>query len=401
MKKMLEKIIKDYNHPEKPEVRVRVGRFAGFVGIFLNAILFAIKFFLGFVSGSASVIADSMNNLTDAGSNILTVAGYTMSGKPADKDHPYGHARMEHLSSLFISVIVLLIGIEMLKTSVEKIITPSANEKYDTIAIIIIASTILVKLVMSLFFRKLGRHINSDTLKASFADSVSDVIATSAVVVGMLLTPVTGPYTDGVIGCLISAYIIFMGIKLIIESSNTLIGKAPSTEFIVSLTKKIRSYDGVLGIHDLVVHSYGEGKTFVSAHVEVDSEKDVLISHDMVDTIEADILREMGINLVIHMDPVCITDPETNSIREKISKILSEISSQYSSPISMHDFRVVKGYFSQTKILFDVSISNEIPLTNEQLYAELHDEIKRLDSNYLLILTVDRDYFSERYEDAE
>lgn len=398
---MIERLIKDYAHPERPEVRVRVGRFAGIVGIILNALLFMVKLVVGLISGSASVIADSMNNLTDAGSNVLTVVGYAVTGKPADKDHPYGHARMEHLSSLFISVIVMLIGIEMLMTSAEKIMSPTASEKYDTAAIIIIAATILVKLVMSLFFRKLGRHISSDTLKASFADSISDVIATSAVVVGMLLTPVTGPYTDGIIGTLISIYIIIMGIKLIIDASNTILGKAPSTEFIATLNKKIRSYDGVLGIHDLVVHSYGEGKTFVSAHVEVDSEKDVLVSHDIIDTIEADVLREMGVNLVIHMDPVCITDPETNMLREKISKILSDISSEYSSPISMHDFRVVKGYCSQTKILFDVNISNEMPISNEQLYKEILDQIRKINPLHVLILTVDRDYFSERYEEND
>ncbi|MBO5374076.1 MAG: cation transporter [Clostridia bacterium] len=398
---MIEKLIKDYNHPEKPEVRVRVGRFAGFVGIFLNVILFVAKLVLGLLSGSASIVADSINNLSDAGSNVLTVAGYTVAGKPADKDHPYGHARMEYLASLFVSVIVMLLGIEMLKTSIERIVNPTSIEKHSTISIIIIASTIFVKFFMSLLFRKLGRHIDSSALKASFADSISDVIATSAVVAGMLLTPVTGPLTDCIIGCVISIYITIMGIKLVIEASNTLLGKAPDTEFIAEINRKIRSYDGVLGIHDLVVHSYGAGKTFVSAHVEVDSETDVMISHDMVDTIETDILRDMGINLVIHMDPVCMSDPETNLLRDKISRIISDMASEYSSPISMHDFRVVKGFCSQTKILFDVTISNEMPLTNDMLYHELFTEIKKINPLFVLILTIDRDYFSERYEQEE
>ena len=395
---MLEKIIKDYNQPHKPEVRVRVGKFAGIVGIALNVILFAIKLTIGLSLKSTSIIADSLNNLTDTGSNAITVAGYSMTGKPADKDHPYGHARIEHLATLFISVAVMLLGIEMLKTSVEKIITPTVQD-YNYISIIIIASTIIVKLLMSLFFRKLGKHINSDALKASFIDSISDVVATLAVVVGMILAPITGPRTDGVVSCIISAYIIIMGIKLVIDASNTLIGKAPDAEFIAMINRKIRSYDGVLGIHDLVVHSYGAGKTFVSAHVEVDSEVDVLISHDMVDAIESDVLKETGVNLVIHMDPICTTDPETNLIRERVSKIISDISSEYSSPISMHDFRVVKGYCSQTKILFDVSISNEMPISNEQLYKEILEELKKINPLFLLILTVDRDYFSERYED--
>lgn len=396
---MIEKFIKDYYHPEKPEVRVRVGRFAGFVGIFLNVILFAIKLVVGIIFGSASIIADSLNNFSDAGSNVLTVAGYTMTGKPADKDHPYGHARMEYLASLFVSVIVMFLGIEMLKASVEKLVNPTTAEKYSTASIIIISSTILVKLVMSLFFRKLGKHIDSSTLKASCIDSISDVIATLAVVVGMVLTPVTGPLTDGIVGCVISVYIIALGIKLVVEASNMLIGKAPDAEFLCAINRKLRSYDGVLGIHDLVVHSYGAGKTFVSAHVEVDSQTDVLISHDMIDAIESDILREMGINLVIHMDPICTTDAETNALREKISKILFDMASQYSSPISMHDFRVVKGFSSQTKILFDVTVSNEMPLSNDELHAEISNEIKKIDPLFVLILTIDRDYFSQRYED--
>ena len=396
---MIEKLIKDYNHPEKPEVRVRVGKFAGVVGIVANILLFAVKLVIGLLTGSVSLIADSLNNFSDAGSSVLTVFGYNMVGKPADKDHPYGHARMEYLASLFISMIVMLLGIEMLKSAIEKIITPSSAETYDTAAIIIIASTILVKLAMSIFFRRLGNHIDSSTLKASFADSISDVIATSAVVVGMILTPYTGKYTDAIVGCIISVYIIIMGIKLVMEASNFLLGKAPDVHFIANLNKKIRSYDGVLGTHDLVVHSYGAGKTFVSVHVEVDSEKDVMLSHDMVDTIESDILNEMGINLVIHMDPVCMSDPETNLLRERVLKILSEISSEYSSPISMHDFRVVKGFCSQTKLLFDVNVSNEMPLANEELYHEISEQIRKIDPLFVVILTIDRDYFTQRYEE--
>ena len=202
---MIEKLIKDYNQPQKPEVRVRVGRFAGIVGIILNVLLFAVKLVIGLLFGSTSIVADSLNNFSDAGSSGITVAGYSVTGKPADKDHPYGHARMEYLASLFVSIIVMLLGIEMLKTSIEKLVSPTGAERYSTISIVIISSTILVKLFMSLLFRKLGKHIDSATLKASFVDSISDVIATGAVVVGMLLTPITGPLTDGIIGCAISA----------------------------------------------------------------------------------------------------------------------------------------------------------------------------------------------------
>lgn len=395
---MIKTLIKDYNNPENPESRVRIGRFAGFVGIFANILLFMVKVTFGIIFGSVSIIADSLNNFSDAGSNILTVVGYTVTGKPADKDHPYGHARMEYLCSLFISVIVMFLGIEMLKSAIEKITNPQESEPYSLVAIIVIASTVIVKIVVAILNFKLGKRIHSSTLKATAIDSVSDVIATSAVVVGMILTPYTGVYTDAIIGGIISIYILIMGVKMVWEASNTLLGTAPDADFVHDLTQKIKSYDGVLGIHDLVVHSYGQGKCFVSAHVEVDSDEDVMLSHDMIDTIEADILKDMNINLVIHMDPVCISDPETNRLREQCSKIISDISSTYSSPVSMHDFRVVKGFNSQTKLIFDISVSNDMPLDDERLYREILEAIREINPLFVVILTIDRDYFSSRYE---
>jgi len=284
----------------------------------------------------------------------------------------------------------------MLTGSIEKLTGEPTNEKYGTVSIIIIASTIIVKILCALIFRKLGKHIDSDTLKASAIDSISDVIATSAVVVGMLLTPITGPYTDGVIGIIISVYIIIMGIKLVIESSNTLLGKAPEADFIHNVITKIKGYDGVLGIHDLVVHSYGENKTFVTVHVEVDADGDIMQSHDIIDNIEADFLKD-NVNLVIHMDPISVSDPETNDIRLKCMDIVSHLSSEYNSPISIHDFRIVKG-ITHTNVIFDVSISNETRLTSKQLCDEITSRVKKINPLYNLVLTIDRDYFSERYE---
>ena len=393
---MLNKIIKDYDKPESTETRVRVGRFSGFVGIIANIILFALKLVCGLLTGSISIIADSLNNLSDSGSNILTVVGYTMSGKPADKDHPYGHARMEYLCSLFISVIIAFLGFEMLTSSIEKLINPGEAQEYSLVTIIIMASTIIVKILIAILNFKLGKHINSGALKASAVDAVGDIVATAAVVIGMILTPYLGAGTDGVIGILIAIYIIVMGIKLVIESSNTLLGTAPDKEFVHEISTKIKEYQGVLGIHDLVVHSYGENKTFITVHVEVDADADVMESHDMIDNIEADFLKQ-NINLVIHMDPVSISDPETNELRLKCMDIVSHISSEHSSPASIHDFRIVKGV-THTNILFDVSIGNDFPIGNEELLNEIKTEIKKISPLYNLILTVDRDYFSERYE---
>ena len=397
---MLNKIIKDYNCPQKPEVRVRVGRFAGFVGIFSNIILFIIKLTIGIFTGAISVIADSLNNLSDCGSNVLTVVGYTISGKPADKDHPYGHARMEYLSSLFISMIISFLGFEMLVTSVEKIIKNEPSEDYSLPLIIIMASTIIVKAIIAIFYRKLGKHINSTTLKASAIDSIGDVIATGAVVVGMLLTKYLSlPFdVDAVIGILVAIYIIVMGIKLVIESSSTLIGKAPDSEFVNKMIAKIKSYEGVLGIHDLVVHSYGANRYFATVHVEIDADAEVMHSHDLMDIIEADFLKD-GISLVIHMDPVSIHDPETNELREKCIEMMVKLSEEYSHQITLHDFRIVKGV-THTNIIFDVSVTNEFPLKNKQICDIITKRIKDINPLYNLVLTVDRDYFSERYGES-
>lgn len=393
---MIEKLIKDYHNKENPSVRVRIGRFAGIIGIVANVLLFAIKLVIGLLCGSISIIADSLNNLSDSGSNALTVVGYTISGKPADKDHPYGHARMEYLASLFISIIVTFLGFEMLTTSIEKIIGEPKAQSYDKIAIIIMASTVIVKILVAIMNFKLGKHIDSKALKATAIDSISDVIATLAVVVGMVITPYTGPYTDGIIGIIIAIYIIVLGIKLVIESSNTLIGEAPNQEFTQEIIKKIKSYDGVLGIHDLVIHSYGANRCFATVHVEIDADGEIMHSHDLMDNIEADFLKNNGINLVIHMDPISVSDPETNELRHKCLELVSAISQEFSHPISMHDFRIVKGV-THTNVLFDVSVSNDFALSNEELCSELSKRIKEINPLYHLVLTIDRDYYTERY----
>lgn len=393
---MIEKLIKNYHDKENTEVRVRIGRFAGFVGIFANIVLFAVKLVFGLLFGSISIIADSLNNLSDSGSNILTVVGYTISGKPADKDHPYGHARMEYLCSLFISIIIAFLGFEMLTTSIGKLFGEAEAQEYNMVSIIVMASTVIVKIIVAILNFKLGKHIDSRTLRATAIDSISDVVATTAVVVGMIITPYTGPYTDGVIGILISVYIIVMGVKLVAESSNTLIGEAPDKELTHSIIQKIKSYEGVLGIHDLVIHSYGANRCFATVHVEIDADGDIMESHDLIDNIEADFLKNDGVNLVIHMDPISVSDPETNELRLKCLDIINRLSEEYSHPMSMHDFRIVKGV-THTNVLFDISITDEMVLTNNEISSILSKRIKDINPLYNLVLTIDRDYYSERY----
>lgn len=397
---MLEKIIKNYNQPQRPEVRVQVGRFAGIVGIVANALLFAIKIVFGILFRSISIIADSLNNLSDAGTNVITVVGYTVSGKPADKDHPFGHARMEYISSLIIAIFIAFFGLETLISSIENIITPQPAQDYTLLPIIVMGCTILVKLLVAIFYTRLGKHIKSDTLKASALDSIGDVFATGAVVVGMIVTKYTSfAYTDSIVGIGIAIYIIVMGIKLVIETSNKLIGQAPDTDFISSVIKKIKDYEGVLGIHDLVVHTYGENRCFASVHVEVDANADVMHTHDLMDNIEADFLKD-NINLVIHMDPISVSDPETVELKGKVLEMVSALSSEYSSPISMHDFRLVKGV-THTNVLFDISVTNELKVTDKALCDELTKRLKDINPLYNLVLTVDRDYFSVRFGEEE
>ena len=388
------------NTPAPPittEARIRYGKLAGIVGIVANVFLFAVKITVGLMTSGVSVIADSLNNLSDAGSSALTLFGYALSGKPADKEHPYGHARIEYLCGLFISVFVTFLGVETLTGSVKKLADGTASATYSRTAIIVIAASILVKVLIAIFYTKVGRRIDSVTLRAAAADSVSDVITTSAVVAGMLLTPVTGPRTDAVIGCLIAVYIIVLGIKLIFESSDILMGKAPSEETVSRIVTRLRGYDGVLGIHDLVIHSYGANRCFASVHVEVDSDRDMLEAHDSIDNIEAD-FRNEGINLVIHMDPICISDEETNLLRARVEGLLCDYSAEQQMDISMHDFRIVKGV-THTNVLFDVSIASDAKVTDRQLMETVSGRIKDIDPRLNTILTVDRDYFSNRMEE--
>lgn len=394
---MLKKWIKNYDDPTDPKVRAACGKLAGVVGIVANLLLFCVKIAVGLFSSSISVIADSLNNLSDAGSSVLTVFGYAITGKPADKKHPYGHARMEYLCGLFISVIVAFLGVEMLTSSVKKLLEGGSTEKYSYASIIIIGSTILVKLAIGLFFGKIGKHIDSVALRAASADSISDMFTTAAVVVGMLLTPVTGPLTDGILGCLIAVYILFVGVKLILESSHILLGEAPDEKFVADIVSKLKSYDGVLGIHDLVIHSYGANRCFASVHVEVDADRDILEAHDSMDVIEDDFRREKGIHLVVHMDPICTSDEETNRLREQVTALVKAVSAEQGTPLSLHDFRIVKG-ITHTNVLFDIAVESECPVSDEALTELLRAKVRAIDPTYHTILTVDRDYFSNRIQ---
>lgn len=377
--------------------RVKIGRNAGIIGIGVNLILFAFKLTAGILSGSVSIIADAVNNLTDAGSSILVLLGYIVSAKPADHEHPFGHARMEYICGLFISIIVTVLGIELFKSSVESIFSGKEAAEFSVLSIVIMVCAIIAKIGLAIFYKLTAKKIGSETLAASAADSIGDVCATGGVILGIILTPVIGNASDGIFGAAVAVYIFVMGVKLVIESSNTLLGKAPDMELVKKIIGKLRSYDGVLGIHDLVIHSYGVDNYFASVHVEMDADRDIMASHDIIDNIEVDFKEQMGIQLIVHLDPVTLNNEKVNELHLKTSEIVGEIAAEYSSPMSIHDFRVVFGV-THTNIIFDIAVTHDIPLSNEEIVNLIREEIKKkIGPEYKVVITLDRDYTTIRY----
>lgn len=389
MQKLLVKLfIKDYQNVTDPKVRGKYGSLSGIVGIISNLLLCSVKIALGLLTASVSILADGINNLTDAGSSIITLIGFKLSSAPADDDHPYGHERIEYITGMMISFIILIIGFTLGKESVVKIIEKEAASKISYLAIGIMIFSILIKFWQSVFYKKMAQAIQSEALIASSKDSLNDCISTAAVIIGILLVKLTHWYfVDGLVGILVAIFIMISGIKMIIDTVNPLIGNMPSTEEINLISQKIMSYPGILGIHDLVIHRYGSCTTFVTVHAEVDSQVDVVISHDVIDNIERDFKSDLNINLTIHLDPVDISNPETIRLKELIHQLLESID----PAISMHDFRVVHGT-THTNLLFDVAIPAKYTCTPSELRELICSEISKLDGNYYAIIQVDQLY---------
>jgi len=377
--------------------RTKIGRNAGIIGIGVNLALFGFKLTAGLLSGSVSIIADAVNNLTDAGSSILVMLGYLIAAKPADREHPFGHARMEYLCGLFISIIVTYLGIELFRSSLDSLLHSTEAASYSMVSVIIMGAALVTKLLLAVFYRRTAKRINSESLKASAMDSLGDVCATGAVLLGMALTPVFGAKIDGIFGCIIAVYIFVMGVKLILESSNILLGQAPDVELVKNIVGRLKSYNGVLGIHDLVIHNYGADRCFASVHVEVDADRDVLESHDMIDRIEVDIREQLGIDLVVHLDPIAVNDHRVNELHLIVHEIIDGIAAQYSSPVSMHDFRAVFGK-THSNIIFDLAVTSEFPLSNDELVNTIRGDIaQKVGTQYNAVITIDRDYTTTRY----
>ncbi len=396
--KILSLFVKDYKDTSNSRTRDKCAAAAGIVGIISNVFLAVLKTIIGIITNSIAITADAVNNLTDAGSSVITLIGFKLSEKPADAEHPYGHRRIEYITGLIVSMVITILGGQFLISSVESLFEPSETN-YSTVSFVILAVSILVKLWQSRFYTTVGKHINSTALTATASDSRNDVLSTAAVFVGGIISRYTSLELDGWLGCAVAVFIVKSGISLIIETADPLLGLAPDPELIRSIGEKIMSYDGVLGFHDLMVHNYGPDRCFVSVHVEVPAEQDILVSHDIIDNIEFDFLRETGMHVVIHLDPVVTADSEINELHSEVADIVGKLSSKYEKEISMHDFRVVKGQ-THTNLIFDVAVPYDLGITDHELCKQIEDGIHLLSKNYNSVITCDRCY-SQTVEKSE
>ena len=385
-KLLLKLFVPHYASPGQSGVRSRVGSLSGIVGIVCNLLLFAMKLMIGTISGAVSITADAMNNLSDATSSIVTVLGFRLSEKPADAEHPYGHARFEYLSGLAVAAIIVIIGFELAKTSVDKILHP-APIALSLPLFIVLLSSIAMKLWLYLFNRKLGNHIRSDALLATAADSRNDAVATSVVLLAAFIQWLTGWYVDGVMGLAVALFIFYSGITLGKDTISPLLGETASPELREKIIHIMGSDPRVLGYHDLMVHDYGPGQRFASIHVEMDRKEDPLECHELIDDLERFCLEKLGVHLVIHYDPVNTDDPELLILREKVSALLSGEDSR----ITIHDFRLVRGK-GHTNLIFDAVLPYELLPRQRQIKAALDAKLQG-DTQYYTVITFDTEGF--------
>ncbi len=393
---LVRRFVRRYEHVEEPAVRTAYGNMAGMVGIACNALLCAAKLLVGTLFGSISITADAVNNLSDASSSIITLIGFRLSAKPADKEHPYGHARIEYLAGLAVSVMIIVIGFELARSSLEKILHPTPVE-FSWLTVAVLVGSIAVKLWMAVFNRSIGKRIDSSTLQATATDSRNDVISTSAVLVALLLGQATSLPLDGWMGLAVALFILYSGAGLIKDTVDPLLGEAPSEELTQYIAQKVLSYEGVLGTHDLMVHDYGPGRCFASVHVEMAAEKDVLESHDIIDNIERDFHDNDNIHLVIHYDPIQTGDRAVGTLRTWMSEQLQTISPK----LSLHDFRAVRG-LTHTNLIFDVVVPADFPLGETALRTRVQELASQKDTpdvKYYTVITIDHSY-APYHEDA-
>lgn len=390
MKFIRKLFVKDYQDTQNPKVRTRYGLSAGIFGIVTNAVLFAFKLAIGLIGNSITIVADAINNLSDAGSSVVTLVGFKLSATPPDKDHPFGHARYEYIASLFVSVVVLFIGIMLFKSSIEKCITPE-QVTVSVYTYIVLGVAIAMKLVQMLLYLDFSKAIGSGALKASAVDSRNDVLTTVAVLISTIVIDVAGDKispkvsVDGIMGIAVSLFIIVSSVLLLKDAISPILGEKPPKELVDKMTAKILSYDGVIGVHDLVVHSYGASHCFVVAHVEVPADVEITKSHDVIDNIEHDFWNEMHIRLNIHMDPVDTENADLAVLKLRAQTALSALDEN----LSLHDFRLVSGQ-THTNMLFDVVIPYDSKITLDDVKNAMQNEFGNDEIKYFFVIDVDR-----------
>ncbi len=383
---LVKTFIKNHDDVKNPVVRQKYGTLSSMVGIVCNIILFILKYLIGTLANSISIVSDAFNNLSDCASCLVTLFGYKLASKPADKDHPFGHGRIEYLTSLIIAVIVLLVGVELLKGSVEKIITPEAVT-FSIPALLALVFSISVKLWMSFFNTKLGKKINSTVMIATAKDSKSDVIATAASLIALVASIFTDLPIDGIMGIIVSVFILKAGYEIVKDTVDELLGKPADPEIVEEIKKYVLENEKMLGIHDLVIHNYGPGNMIGSCHVEVAANEDFMVVHDIVDEIERKIMHEMKIIMTIHMDPIVVDDEMTNSAKQLVNNIISEIDTS----ITMHDFRLVYGE-THTNLIFDLVVPYECKIDNDVIKIMIDEKLSKEKINYYTVIVFDREY---------
>lgn len=376
--------VKNSNNTSDPAVRENYGKMASIVCIVLNMVLSAGKIILGLLSGAISVTADGFNNLTDCGSNVVSLISFKVAGKPADKEHPFGHQRIEYISAMIVAFIVLMLAVELASESFNKIFNPEPSEM-SYLMLGVLAFSVLVKVWMFFFNRKLGKTVDSEVLKATATDSLTDAISTTAVTVAVIISHFVNFNLDGYMGLAVAVVIAWAGIDILKNTMSKLLGQAPDKTFIEGIRSRIMAYEGVLGIHDLAVHNYGPHKYYASVHVEVDAKVPTMESHDLMDRIERDFAENTDIVLIIHSDPVVTDDPEINLLKQKVTEMVTSIDERF----RIHDFRAVKGV-THTNLIFDVAIPFDTKLSAEEIKTRISQLVSAYDPTLFVVATVEK-----------
>ena len=380
---LLRLFIKNCEDTQNPAVRSSIGKLAGLTGIVCNCLLTVLKLVIGLLVGSMAIIADGVNNLSDAASSLTTLLGFRMAQRPADKQHPYGHARYEYLSGLAVAALILLIGAELVKSSIAKIINPEPID-ISAATIALLAASVAVKLWMSGFYKTLGKKINSTALYATSVDSRNDVISTCAVLLGCLVNYLFGLNIDGCVGLAVAIFILYSSVGIAKDTISPLLGQQADDELVDKITELVLSHEKVLGVHDLLVHDYGPGRCYASAHVELSADEDPMACHDIIDDIECDVLEKMNVHFVIHYDPVVQNDAEQNEMRLTVGEIIRELNPAF----SIHDFRIVRGS-AQSKLVFDLGVPYSMIERKKEIKERIDAALDERGKKYITIIRFD------------